>query len=69
MVSGPDPTPDNTGDRVVLVSLYNSMRGRSRSDNTSWLSGQLMGQWAVVTTEGSMRGNRPTRPHLPGQEL
>ena len=49
----PEPSaPDNPGDRMVLVALYNSTGGGSWSNKTNWLSGQPMGQWAGVTTEG-----------------
>ncbi len=46
--------PDNSGDRAVLVSVYNVTGGPRWDANarTNWLSDRPMGQWTGVTTEG-----------------
>ena len=51
---GSPAAPDNPADRNVLVDLYLGTGGNSWivSSRTNWLSSQLMGQWAGVTTEG-----------------
>ena len=39
-------------DRVVLDALYNATGGRNWSHQRDWLSGEPIGDWYGVTTDG-----------------
>ena len=42
-------------ERAVLVAFYNATGGASWTDNTSWLSEMLVGEWHGVTTDATGR--------------
>ena len=59
------PTPAS-GDRAVLVALYNTTGVQIWHENTNWLSDRSLGEWAGVLVDGN---GRVTRLDLSGNRL
>ncbi len=65
-VSGRSCAEDSPEDRAVLVALYNATDGANWTNNTKWLSDELMREWHGVTMDGEGRVSSLT---LPGNQL
>ena len=55
-----------TGDRAVLVELYNATNGPNWTDSTNWNSSAPVGEWYGVSTDGA---GRVTGLHLGENQL
>ena len=62
----PGSGPPGSGDRDVLVALYNATNGPNWRNNTNWLSAAPLNQWHGVTTDAN---GRVTRLDLSGNGL
>ena len=49
---GVQESQDHAGDRAALVALYHAAGGPDWIDSTNWLSGEPLGTWFGVRTEG-----------------
>ena len=60
MTAKPPETPHSSpnspdGDREALATLYKSARGPEWRNNANWLSGEPLGEWYGVTSDGDGR--------------
>ena len=51
----PATPPATSGDRAVLVALYNATDGPNWSNNSNWLTSRPIGEWHGVTTDTNNR--------------